>query len=46
MWEVAVRFVNIGGSVDHHCLNFRFIIIFYSKEIHFDNTGGKLVSPL
>ena len=24
-WEVLVRFVDIGGIVDHHCLNFLFI---------------------
>ena len=24
-WEVIVRFVDIGGNVDHHCLNFLFI---------------------
>ena len=25
-WEVIVCFVDIGGIVDHHCLNFLFII--------------------
>jgi hypothetical protein len=25
-WEVIVRFVDIDGIVDHHCLNFLFII--------------------
>ena len=25
-WEVIVCFVDIGGSDDHHCLNFLFII--------------------
>jgi hypothetical protein len=25
-WEVIVRFVDIGGIDDHHCLNFLFII--------------------
>ena len=25
-WEVTVRFVDIGGTVDYHCLNFLFII--------------------
>ena len=24
-WEVIVRFVDIGGNDDHHCLNFLFI---------------------
>ena len=28
--EMIVRFVNIGGIVDHHCLNFLFIAIFLS----------------
>jgi hypothetical protein len=27
-WEVIVCFVDIGGIVDHHCLNFLFIITF------------------
>ena len=27
--EVIYRFVDIGGIVDHHCLNFLFIIILY-----------------
>ena len=25
-WEVIVHFVNIGGIVHHHCLNFLFIV--------------------
>ena len=25
-WEEIVSFVNIGGIIDHHCLNFLFII--------------------
>jgi hypothetical protein len=25
--EASVRFVDIGGIVDHHCLNFLFIIL-------------------
>jgi hypothetical protein len=25
-WEVIVHFVAIGGIIDHHCLNFLFII--------------------
>jgi len=25
-WEVIVRFVDIGEIVDHHCLNFLFIV--------------------
>jgi hypothetical protein len=25
-WEVIVRYVDICGIVDHHCLNFLFII--------------------
>jgi len=25
-WEVIVRFVDNGGIVDHHCLNFLFIM--------------------
>jgi len=28
---VIVRFVKIGGIVDHHCLNFQFII--YTKDL-------------
>ena len=27
-WEVAFRFVDIGGIVDHHCLNFLLIYLF------------------
>ena len=27
---MIVRFVDIGGTVDHHCLNFRFIIKWYA----------------
>ena len=26
MWEVIVRFVDIGGIVDHQCLKFIFIL--------------------
>jgi len=26
-WEVILRFVNVGVIVDHHCLNFLFIIL-------------------
>ena len=28
-WKVFVCFVDIGGIVDHHCLNFLFIIFFF-----------------
>jgi ABC-type dipeptide/oligopeptide/nickel transport system permease subunit len=27
IWEVIIRFVDIGESVAHHCLNFLFITI-------------------
>jgi len=30
---VIVRFADIGGIVDHHCLNFLFIIISEDFEI-------------
>jgi hypothetical protein len=30
---VIVRFVDIGGIVDHHCLNYLFIIYKYKMEI-------------
>jgi hypothetical protein len=30
--EVIVRFVDIGGIVDHHCLNFVFITL---KNLHY-----------
>jgi hypothetical protein len=32
--EVVFRFVDIGGIVDHHCLNFLFIIISINREAH------------
>jgi hypothetical protein len=31
-WKVIVCFVNIGGTVDHHCLNFLFIILYVLKN--------------
>ena len=31
-WEVIVCFVDIGGIVDHHCLNFLFIGIHMKKK--------------
>jgi len=36
MWEVIVRFVDIGGIVNHHCLSFLFIveISFISKKLN------------
>jgi hypothetical protein len=37
-WEVAVRFVDIGRNVDHHCLNFLFIIIDFEICYYFMNT--------
>ena len=33
--EVIVRFVDIGGIVDHHCLNFLFIIIGHWTSVQF-----------
>jgi hypothetical protein len=27
IWEVIVRFVDIGGIIDDHCLNFPFIAL-------------------
>jgi hypothetical protein len=35
---VAVRFVDIGRNVDHHCLNFLFIIIDFEICYYFMNT--------
>ena len=32
-WEVIVRFVDIGGYVDHHYLNFPFIIIIKKYKV-------------
>ena len=29
---MVVRFVDLGHIVDHHCLNFIYIIIFYDKN--------------
>jgi hypothetical protein len=26
-WEEIVRIIDIGGIIDHHCLNFLFIIM-------------------
>ena len=28
-WEAIVRFVDIGGIDDHHCLNFLFVIVYF-----------------
>ena len=36
-WEVIVHFVDIGGIVYHHCLDFLFIIQCHQK--HFPLTG-------
>jgi hypothetical protein len=33
---VVVRFVDIGGFVDHHCLNFLFLEVI----VHFVDIGG------
>jgi len=30
---VIVRFVDIGGIVDHHCLNFLFIIYHVQEKV-------------
>ena len=30
--EIHVRFINIGEIVDHHCLNFIFIIRYYATR--------------
>jgi hypothetical protein len=46
-WEVIVRFVDIGGIVDHDCLNFLFIIVglvnFLLGLIKFYPTGISVV---
>ena len=41
-WEVIVRFVDIGGIVEHHCLNFLFLkseiyLIYISKFLDVDS---------
>ena len=38
-WEVVVHFVDIGEIVDHHCLNFLFIINTFQKSINISNTS-------
>jgi hypothetical protein len=46
-WEVIVAFVDIGGIVDHHCLNFLFIIKnthYYNNVIYMDSTIVALVT--
>jgi hypothetical protein len=42
-WEVIVRFVNIGGIVDHHYLNFHFIRRTYPKLCWGSNYMGVMV---
>ena len=38
-WQMIVCFVDIGGIVDHHCLDFLFIIeIVFQTEINFHYT--------
>ena len=37
-WEAIFCFVNIDRIVDHHCLNFLFIIIIKYTEIKKDKT--------
>jgi hypothetical protein len=40
--EVFVLFVDVGGIVDHHCLNFLFIILCLSPVLkiwHFNNSA-------
>ena len=32
-WEVIVRLVKIGGIIDHHCLNYLFIILTWDYDI-------------
>jgi len=34
-WEVIVHFVDIGGIVDHHCLNLLFINYYNLHKEHF-----------
>ena len=36
-WEVTVHFVDIGEIIDHHCLNFLFIILYPSSVFGSDN---------
>jgi hypothetical protein len=43
-WEVIFRFADIAGIVDHHCLNFLFILLWYYlcyfqfvREINFND---------
>ena len=31
-WKLVVRFVDVGGVVDHHCLNF---LLIYSNKVAF-----------
>ena len=40
-WEVIVHFVDIDGIIDHHCLNFLFIMI---SIIHNDTTAYQINS--
>ena len=35
MWEVNVCFVYINGIVDHHCLNFLFMIVLNTNKIEY-----------
>jgi hypothetical protein len=39
-WEVIAHCVDIGGIVDHHCLNFLFIINSYSISCVFNGEAG------
>jgi hypothetical protein len=34
MWEVIACFADIGGIIDHHCLNFLIIMYDFSKWLH------------
>ena len=43
MWEVVVRFVDIGGIVDHHSLNVFFINLNYLDVQPFDERYSRNV---
>ena len=44
LWEAIVCFVYIGGTVDHHCLNFLFIN-FYVDTWNLSNQVIYMYSP-
>jgi hypothetical protein len=42
MWEVIVRFADIGGIVDHQCLNFPFIIDWYDSDQEYNQASSNV----